>query len=315
MPNWCCNRIYFKKSDRLQTADDLKALLDSTGWTRTYAEALHVLRRAFLLVHSGHIRVDAELYGLPPLVWQTEAGGCLIDLNATVNPVVSRLIRMLIDGESTTELLERVVNLGLTAELHKYPNQDDYNDICWQHATKVFHTVLYDYAGTFPKSLILADYLQPQTYGTELKAEPNDLLHHMGSVVPVALLPAINGYNGVLDKDTQSGYDQCVDEYGTKWAVLDMRVWLDKEHVYVDFDTAWTNPSEQYYDRLSDRIPEFDTLHYAEQGVGFCGDGVAITPGCVAFRESSLDIIRGEDDEPVSVSPEWIVGKVDHYGG
>jgi hypothetical protein len=315
MPNWTSNRLYFKKSDRIQTEADLKRLLDTAGFSRQYAEALHILRRAFVLVHSGTIRVDSDLYGVAPLVWQTAAGGSLIDLNAEVNPLVSALIRLAGTTVATVSTVIAIRTIGLEADLGQYAVEMNQATTAWEHANEIFKAVYFDYTESFNRDTSLSEWvarLVNRELGNPL---PGEIWHHMGSIVPPGWLPEINGFNGNVDPTQESSYDQNIRLFGTKWSTLELAVGIDGEQIFVDFDTAWSQPSELYYDSFSAKYPELDEFYFAEQGTGFCGSGVAITPGCVGFKHASLDLVHNENDEVVSVSPAWIDGKVRDYGG
>lgn len=328
MPNWCTSRLYFQKSDRIKTPEDLRAVLDNFGFRKDYAEAMHVIRRAFLLVHSGLVRVRPELYGRAPLIWMIEPRrsintavkpprGCLIDLDAPVNPVVSDLIALINTPKANQETLKQIVQLGAMAELHKYTPPEDEDDYCWSHVCAIWDLVWRDWETTLvPKGMVEA-FMVDKPY-TEPK---NDILgcfgHELHEYVPFSLLAQLNGFNGTLDPKGLNGYDQNTHLYGTKWTNVGMRVGLKDDRIYVDFATAWAPPSEIYNDALSLKHPEFDEAYYAEMGVGFCGSIIALEPGVTLSKTADLKIEYTDEEceEIKSISPAWIEGNVSDYGG
>lgn len=345
MPNWCASRIYFDPKSGF-TVEQARAAMDSSGFNELMAHGVHSARALFLLVFSGVIRVRGECYGREPLTWMTKYGGARIDLNRPIDHEASDLVGLL-NGVFDTEKLACLVAFATSRRW--FDTVDQLNEVtvdstCWQQSIDLFKVVLHDYSHTYDYATresnindiyfkwlnYFYDRPEPKVEEIAQVAEPGVGYHLMASVLPTHVLPEINGFNGNLRTyanekrgllDRFAAYGSNVTHFGTKWPGFEFRASEKDGHVFLDFETAWSPPNEEYFDALSERIPQLNEIYYAEQGVGFCGSGVAIEPGVVAWRSGDLEIEYTELEgqpyvcEVTNVSPGWIKDKVGSYGG
>lgn len=342
MPNWTSNRLYFKPDAALQSKADVLEALHNTGFSELYAHGVHTARALFLLVFSGVIRVRPQLYGLPPLRWMSKFGGARVTLDLPVDDDVSLLIERC-NGVADTNTLTRLVAyatvndwftqttvLSELAELHQE---------CWTRASELFNEVWYDYSESLTSQTTFNDwvtyYSNPRLATPELI--PDTGYHDMRELVPMQLLPELNGFNGrfarggrnanahwntlaellgIIRGVVPSAYAANCELYGTKWPGFEFSVGVENDLVYVDFNTAWSPPSNHWLEALSKQYPAFTESYWSEASLRQCGSTVVLEPGLVLERGGPLQITESKDNTDCSVTgPDWILNKVGHYGG
>jgi len=349
MPNWVANRIYFDPA-KGATRESVIQAMDSSGFSELLAHGVHSARALFLLVFSGVIRVRGECYGHEPFSWMTKYGGARVDFNKPIDDEASDLALEL-TGVFDTDKLTRLVAF---ANSRRFFDTIDTLVECvtasesWKQSADLFKEVYFDYCADMFTRTDQTNTINDRYFGwlnyyyrkdEEIPVrvkEPTDPdgYHSMLEVIPPDVLPEINGFNGHMrapDPDNplrlgrlgsrHSSYGSYVSKYGTKWPGFQFHVNVDEDTkmVYLDFDTAWSPPNEDYYDLLSERHPSMTEIYYAEAGMAFCGSGLVLHPGTTFWRSADLNFEYKDPDnddyEVVSISPEWIVDKVGHYGG
>lgn len=341
MPNWCAARLYFTGG---ATKESVKQSMDSSGFSELLAHGVHSARALFLLVFSGVIRVRGECYGHAPFNWMTKYGGARIDFNKPIDDEASDLALSLngvFDSDKLTRLVAFATNRRFFDTIDTLVECVAASE-CWKQSMALFGEVYFDYCCDMRTTTNQTRTINDRYFGwlnyyyqreeecavRERKPDDPDGYHDMRSVIPLPVLPEINGFNGKMCADTGSwllnpdkGYGSNVQTYGTKWPGFQFRIGVDQadNKVFLDFETAWSPPTEEYFDLLSERNPQLEEIYYAEQGIGFCGSGLVLHPGTVFWRNADLTI-ECEDTpdgwESCKVtSPEWIIGKVDNYGG
>jgi len=343
MPNWTSNRLYFQGPPET-TKDVVIQRMNNSGFTELLAHGVHTARALFLLVFHGCIRVDGHVYGREPFSWMTKFGGARVDLNKPIDHEASELASEL-SGVFDREKIARLVAFGQSRRFFDTVDQLDavaIDSTCWQQAAVMLNEVYFDYregdwsAKEESNSINDRFFRWLNYYSNERevvkpvvdRTEPH-YYHTMFEAIPPRVLPEINGFNGHVrapEKNNplrlgrlgckDSSYGSYIQTYGTKWPGFEFSIGEEEGRVFVDFDTAWSPPSEQYYDALSEMIPSLDRIYYAEAGMGFCGSGVVLTPGTTLWKAAEMTTLYDESDDSVlEIQPEWIVGKVGHYGG
>jgi hypothetical protein len=103
----------------------------------------------------------------------------------------------------------------------------------------------------------------------------------------------------VPDPTGQWNYDWSIENWGTKWDASIHEYWIEDEHLYVSFDTAW-GPPTAFYEKLF--AMEFSVKgFYHEPGMCFAGvweDGV----------DDYYEYNNMEADEIADVLPEELDG-------
>lgn len=349
MPNWVANRIYFDPAYGA-TKESVIQAMDSSGFSELLAHGVHSARALFLLVFSGVIRVRGECYGREPFTWMTKYGGARIDFNKPIDEEASDLALEL-NGEFDSDKLARLVAF---ANSRRFFDTIDTLVECvttsesWKQSVDLFKEVYFDYCGGMYTRTDQTSTVNDRYFGwlnyyyrndEEIPEHKNtsdgpDGYHDMRTIIPPEVLPEINGFNGhmcVPDPanpsklgsfgSRNSGYSSYVATYGTKWPGFQFHVNVDEDSkmVYLDFDTAWSPPNEEYFDILSERNKAMSEVYYAEAGMGFCGSGLVLHPGTMFWRNADMNFEykdeKNHEYEIVSISPEWIVDKVGHYGG
>jgi len=162
---------------------------------------------------------------------------------------------------------------------------------------------------------------QPVDHQTwkELSRFPDkDHSFDMRYLIPSRLASEINGFNGGLLEGVVRTYDLYKDTYGVKWPIANNFNISAKNDsfIIVDFDTPWSPPAQEVFQRLS-RIHGCRVHHYySEEGMGFCG--YAEYDKGLLMDESGDDLVYGDQDEDGYcgvIGPDYIVGNVAHYGG
>ena len=64
-------------------------------------------------------------------------------------------------------------------------------------------------------------------------------------------------------------YDWSVENWGCKWDASVYEYWMEEEHLYISFDTAW-GPPTTFYDKLGELGFEVKAF-YREEGMAFAG--------------------------------------------
>ncbi|QXO11071.1 hypothetical protein pEaSNUABM54_00245 [Erwinia phage pEa_SNUABM_54] len=343
VPNWCSNRLYFQGPPE-STKEQVIQKMNNSGFTELLAHGVHTARALFLLVFHGCIRVDGHVYGREPFSWMTEFGGARVDLNKPIDYEATELA-MILNGVFDREKLERLVAFGQGRKFFDTVDQLDavaLDSTCWQRAAELLNSIYYDYrVGPWGNDKDVTTnnerfFRWLNYYSNEREVEKpvvdqtvEQYYHTMFEIIPPQVLPEINGFNGRVQAPSKdnphrlgsrgSSYGSYVQTYGTKWPGFEFFVGEEDGRVFIDFDTAWSPPNEEYYDALSEHVKQLDRIYFAEQGMGFCGSGVVLAPGTTLWKQSEMTTIYDEskDDELVvdSIQPEWIVGKVGSYGG
>lgn len=343
MPNWCANRLWFQGPPG-STKEQVIRKMNNSGFTELLAHGVHTARALFLLVFHGCIRVEGHVYGREPFSWMTEFGGARVDLNKPIDYEASELALEL-NGVFDRDKIERLVAFGQSRRFFDSVDQLDaaaLDSTCWHRAAELLNKVYYDYReGPWTNEGHVTSvndrfFRWLNYYSNEREVEKpvvdktvQQYYHTMFEIIPPKVLPEINGFNGHVKAPEKgnpyrlgsrgSSYGDYVQTYGTKWPGFEFFVGEQDGLVYIDFDTAWAPPNEQYFDALSEHIPALDRIYYAEQGVGFCGSGVVLTPGTTLWKQAELSMVYNETEDGdltvAEVQPEWIVGKVGNYGG
>jgi hypothetical protein len=66
-------------------------------------------------------------------------------------------------------------------------------------------------------------------------------------------------------------YQWCLDNWGTKWDMIELAGDYDLDFISLSYETAWS-PNIPFWTTISSRFPGLKmTHHYREDGVGFMG--------------------------------------------
>lgn len=66
-------------------------------------------------------------------------------------------------------------------------------------------------------------------------------------------------------------YQWCLDNWGTKWDMIELAGDYDLDFISLSYETAW-GPNIPFWTTISSRFPGLKmTHHYREDGVGFAG--------------------------------------------
>jgi hypothetical protein len=66
-------------------------------------------------------------------------------------------------------------------------------------------------------------------------------------------------------------YQWCLDNWGTKWDMIELAGDYDEDFISLSYETAWS-PNIPFWEIISARFPELKMVHhYREDGVGFAG--------------------------------------------
>ena len=69
----------------------------------------------------------------------------------------------------------------------------------------------------------------------------------------------------------QGWYQWCLDNWGTKWDMVELTSEYDLDYIELSYETAWT-PNIPFWELISARFPELTMVHhYREDGIGFAG--------------------------------------------
>ena len=106
----------------------------------------------------------------------------------------------------------------------------------------------------------------------------------------------LNDFLPIPEGYAESGdwYLWCSYTWGTKWDIRDAFVVTDEDSVELHFNTAWSPPSEHFFEEMSRQLPGvYISNRYTEPGMDYCGytkasDG-SVTDVCIdidpVFRE------------------------------
>jgi hypothetical protein len=112
----------------------------------------------------------------------------------------------------------------------------------------------------------LLDWFEIETEDLDRNFEFKDLKKFFEAALPI---PANLQENG-------GWFEWCIDNWGTKWDALDLRVGdLATENlrssITFNYDTAWS-PAIQFWQKMSEKFPDIDIENnYYEPGLGFAG--------------------------------------------
>ncbi|MEQ9883282.1 DUF1281 domain-containing protein [Pectobacterium brasiliense] len=310
MPNWCANRLYIK-GDKVGISE-LKALM--RGERYPYHDGAIVRSiQLFLAGVAGMLRPvdDAEYQPFPELV----AAGVG---DATVaNRAFSEWLFLL---NANTEL-DDVVSLRINA-LYE---QSGIGLIRWEDLTvgqreKIAPIIIKKHFDWMHGSF--ANAKAPETFWNGISERLTGICASgldLRFVLPTRLAVEINGFNGELLNGIQSSYDYYVwERYGVKWpSSIDVEeIGESEEFVAVDFDTAWSPPTEAVFEALSARYQCEIEHYYSEAGGDYCGFRVYSSGELTQRGEASLEYAEeNEEGWAEVIGPEWIVNNVAHFGG
>lgn len=99
-------------------------------------------------------------------------------------------------------------------------------------------------------------------------------------------------------------YDWSVQNWGTKWDASVHEYWIEDEHLYVSFDTAWAPPTS-FYQKIFEMEYSVKGFYY-EPSMGFCGIWEDSVDDYYEFSNETADeienIIPNELDEMFGIS-------------
>ncbi|MDX6917759.1 DUF1281 domain-containing protein [Pectobacterium carotovorum] len=310
MPNWCANRLYIK-GDKAGIGE-LKALI--RGERYPYHDGAIVRSiQLFLAGVAGILRPvdDAEYQPFPELV---AAGG---GGETVANRAFSEWLSLLSVNAELDELAcEKISSLYEQSGIALLK----WEDLTTEHHEKIAPIILKKHFDWMHGSF--ANAKAPETFWNGISEQLTGICASgldLRFVLPTRLAVEINGFNGELLNGIQSSYNYYVwERYGVKWpSSIDVEeIGESEEFVAVDFDTAWSPPTESVFAALSEQYQCEIEHYYSEAGCDFCGFRMYSCGELIQLGDSSLEYAE-EHEEGWSevIGPEWILNNVAHFGG
>lgn len=332
MPNWCETVLEFTVPSERE-AVDLINRFDNPDELLEIELGTHYLRKLFILIYTGHVRVATNLYALEPLRRLSIYGGAHIDLNKPIDDEASFIWNMValkpyLEDDTIKMLREFFEKRGWDCEFDFEP---DFMRENWDFGCKLLEDMGYDYFNDYfnNKDRSLGGWFKEKppelkSYGTE---NDNSPYHGMEAWDRPRIQHIIGGYNnsvglgGVTD-----GFINNVEQYGTKWPgfqfdwkikELDTGQWL----VRIEFSTAWSPFDASYLQIINRYLGVYPNRFYSEMGMGYCGCDIYQDPdlGYLSTTDqiSGQIVNEGLDDEDWEVTgPVWLIKKMEgRYGG
>lgn len=330
MPNWCANTLEFHGITDERFNEIWADFYDTTAAFKI-DEGIYRLRKLFILIYTGAVRVSSELYFEPPLVYLTEYGGAHINTNQPVDEEVSNIWRGILSVNQICPVLaealgrlfmERCWECSITMEPDWLVDSQDFAD-------SILGKAWYDYSPTD----LYTTPTSPSTAFLDTRFEQppvqeNRLYHSMFTIIPPPALNEIVGYNNALFKSerglhrfdsSRSSRAAYIDIYGVKWAGMWNAANVDRVAEFaakhcICGDTPWSPLSIDYLEALAEKYNVELTHYYCEQGMAYCGKRVPAK----TFRDIPEKLVghETEDGEDYVIDgPEWVKEKVENYGG
>lgn len=328
MPNWCANTIEFHGITD-ERFNEIWADFYNQAQVFRVSEGIHRLRKLFILIYTGAVRVSPELYFEPPLVNLTVYGGAHIDTGREVDTEVSDLWRLILNRPRLTDdviaalarmFLERQWECSITMEPEWLVNGLDFADEILRELWMEYDP---DPSYRFPTQNPTLDFLD---YQLKPETPPKDVLYHsLFTVLPPRSLNELNGYGSTpfkraghspIPQTSRQGY---LNDYETKWASMWNSATPERVAEFagkhcICGDTAWTPFSIAYLEALAAKYDVSITHYYCEQGLSFCGTRREIR----SFRDHQERLqghLTDDEEDYIIDGPEWAKEKMENYGG
>ncbi|EKQ5163179.1 DUF1281 domain-containing protein [Salmonella enterica] len=304
MPNWCANKIELCGADAALTP--LHALL-SGEVLPAYDLATRQSIRLFLAGCGGLLRpVSRETYAPCPALVQYGAGS-----DTAENRAFTEWLRLLKEGVALDAL-----GCGQIAAMYQAAGLSGAQWAAFpEPAQALMGELLLRHGYDWGNSTLLPS--APAVFWAELETPPQGRVMDLMLLTPPRLDVELNGFNGKVLSGVESAYGYYNRVYGIKWPQgHDVDITREAGCLRVDFDTPWSPPSESVIARLA-REGGNVYHYYCESGSDYCGMRVYEDDELACEMDGRLEYSDEEDEDGCRdvTGPDWLMGKVPHFGG